>query len=276
MRVETIWPMLASNTLIIELMTKLTEVVRNHKTPKFKSFLCENKYDITDIFDTNTLKWAWETNLTGEYTRNNKQFSSNPFTSAVTSVENKGNNYTLDDANNQNYGTSDNYINYDNRDYSDNYMIDDQCYGSETYNRLTNYTRDVNYKQGHEIGGDRLKLHTGCIRFEKNRNRWVVDLTLHRFRNQKCFHVSHYGFIGGLQAARKWRYDYMSKMNTMISPSMERKVFKDIWDKIHMMDQELWPQLVAAVTTPIEGYEDAHNCININEYIVAMDQTNPT
>ncbi|GBE62551.1 formate dehydrogenase, putative [Babesia ovata] len=108
--------------------------------------------------------------------------------------------------------------------------------------------------------------HTGCIRYEHNRKRWVVDLSVNGCRMQKCFHENLYGVVGGLQAARKWRLDYIRNTYDVFDIEVERRIVNDLVDKIVALEGNEHVELLEALRKPIPSYEhilDAHSLGNI-------------
>ncbi|GIX64905.1 AP2 domain protein [Babesia caballi] len=97
--------------------------------------------------------------------------------------------------------------------------------------------------------------HTGCIRYENNRKRWVVDLSVNGCRMQKCFHENLYGFVGGLQEARRWRLDYIRSAHNEFDIETEERIVNDLVDKIIAMDSSLHAELLDALREPVPGYE---------------------
>ncbi|CDR97958.1 hypothetical protein, conserved [Babesia bigemina] len=97
--------------------------------------------------------------------------------------------------------------------------------------------------------------HTGCIRYEHNRKRWVVDLSVNGCRMQKCFHENLYGMVGGLQAARKWRLDYIRNTHNEFDIEAEERIVNDLVDKIVAMDDLQRDGLLCALRKPVPTYE---------------------
>lgn len=121
-------------------------------------------------------------------------------------------------------------------------------------------------------GGGRVKRgtrQTGCIRFENNRKRWVVDLSVNGCRMQKCFHENLYGFVGGLQEARRWRLDYIRNTHHEFDREAEERIVKDLVDKIIAMDPSRQAELFRALRTPIKGYEDIMSADRLRDIIEA-------
>ncbi|EKX72825.1 conserved hypothetical protein [Theileria equi strain WA] len=108
----------------------------------------------------------------------------------------------------------------------------------------------------------------GCIRYESNRNRWVVDLSIDGRRMQKCFHEGFFGIVGGMQEARKWRYDYLKQVRGYFVEKLELRIVEDLVDKIMQMDKSLHKPLIDALKTPIPEYEDA---CDINKVVEAIE-----
>ncbi|GFE55513.1 hypothetical protein BaOVIS_029170 [Babesia ovis] len=110
-------------------------------------------------------------------------------------------------------------------------------------------------KNGNNPKIRRGSRHTGCIRYESNRKRWVVDLSVNGCRMQKCFHENLYGIVGGLQEARRWRMDYIRNTHNEFDVEAEERIVNDLVDKIVALDRSHQVPLLAALKKPIEGYE---------------------
>lgn len=108
---------------------------------------------------------------------------------------------------------------------------------------------------------------TGCIRYESNRKRWVVDLSVNGCRMQKCFHENLYGFVGGLQEARRWRLDYIRNTHHEFDVDAEERIVNDLVDKIVALDPSHHHELFDALRTPIKGYEHIIDARTLNDLV---------
>ncbi|ORM41326.1 uncharacterized protein BXIN_0799 [Babesia sp. Xinjiang] len=116
--------------------------------------------------------------------------------------------------------------------------------------------------------------HTGCIRYENNRHRWVVDLSVNGCRMQKCFHENQYGLVGGLQEARRWRLDYIRSTHNEFDIESEERIVNDLVDKIIALEDANHAELLVALSKPIPGYEhildERSLCDIVNGRLVAL------
>ncbi|KAK2196218.1 hypothetical protein BdWA1_002818 [Babesia duncani] len=106
--------------------------------------------------------------------------------------------------------------------------------------------------------GRKSDRNAGCIRYESNRKRWVVDLSSNGKRLQKCFHETYFGIVGGLQEARRWRLNFIKEKFGSISLRLESKFMSDLLEKILAMPSQFHEALIQALKMPISGFENVH------------------
>ncbi|UKJ88887.2 hypothetical protein MACJ_002133 [Theileria orientalis] len=120
-------------------------------------------------------------------------------------------------------------------------------------------------KQGRKHGTKKI----GCIRYESNRKRWVVDMSIEGRRLQKCFHETFFGLQGGLAEALRWRFEFLLTSKTPISSQSELKCIADIFDKImqlNMLEGDKY-RLIDTLRNPHERFSDVCPIAELNEFI---------
>ena len=136
-------------------------------------------------------------------------------------------------------------------------------------NHKKNYLKRIrNNNKNYNIRLPRFERTQGGIRFEINRKRWVADLTVQTKRMQKCFHIKNHGIVGGLQAARFWRYNTIQMFGESIDLDKEVALILDIRDKILALPPPISvKELLQALTTPIVQFKYLYNQIDIDALI---------
>ncbi|KAF8819934.1 hypothetical protein IE077_003783 [Cardiosporidium cionae] len=111
----------------------------------------------------------------------------------------------------------------------------------------------------------RFERTQGGIRFEQSRQRWVGDLTINGSRIQKCFHIKHFNLIGGLEEARRWRYETLVEHGEKIDIEKEKHLIEDIKEKIISLQPRYRPHdMLLSLRQPVKGFEHLYTKFNIN------------